>query len=223
MRILLAGAPGAGKGTQAALLADQLGVPHIASGDVVRRHIATGTPVGLAVRAAVAAGDLVPDNVIVDMLRPTIVLAGSRGGYVLDGFPRTLAQARSVDHVLGASGASIEAVVHLDVPDDVLVERLSARGRDDDSAAVIDHRLGVYRSQTLQMLEWFEQREQVMLVDGNGAVATVGDAIVRGMQEWLLRRRLASATLASRWAYRSHPETTVASRAMTPASGRSAL
>jgi ActR/RegA family two-component response regulator len=84
---------------------------------------------------------------------------------------------------------------------------------------VSDHRLGVYRSQTLQMLEWFEQREQVVLVDGHGAVATVGDAVVRGIQEWLLRRRLASA---NRWAYRSHPDATVASRAMTPASGRSA-
>jgi adenylate kinase len=123
LRILLAGAPGAGKGTQAARLADQLGVPHIASGDVVRRHMASGTLAGLAVRDAVAAGDLVPDNIIVDVLQPTIVLAGSREGYVLDGSPRTLAQAQSVDHVLGASGASIEAIVHLDVPDDVLIER----------------------------------------------------------------------------------------------------
>lgn len=192
MRALLAGAPGAGKGTQASLLARQLDVPHIASGDLVRDSITAGTPAGLAVRDAVARGDLVPDEVIVDILRPTLLLAGSRGGYVLDGFPRTVTQAEAVDSVFGASGASVEVVVHLDVPDPILTERLLARGRDDDSAAVIEHRLAVYREQTVPMLGWYARRQQLVVVDGTGAVSDVSTAIVRGMQEWLLRRRLAS-------------------------------
>jgi adenylate kinase len=192
MRVLLAGAPGAGKGTQAALLADQLHVPHIASGDLVRQSIAAGTPAGLAVRDAVARGDLVPDDVIIRILWPTLVPAGSRGGYVLDGFPRTAAQAAAMDRVFGASGASVEVVVHLDVPDDVLRERLLARGREDDTAAVIDHRLEVYRSRTLPMLDWYAQREQMVVVEGNAAVDDVSAAVVRGVQERRLRRRLVS-------------------------------
>jgi adenylate kinase len=192
MRVLLAGAPGAGKGTQAELLAYQLDVPHIASGDLVRENITAGTPAGAAVRDAVARGDLVPDEVIVEILRPTLLLAGSRGGYVLDRFPRTVAQAESVDAVFGATGASVEVVVHLDVPDDVLTDRLLSRGREDDSASVIEHRLAVYRSQTLPMLDWYAQRQQLVVVDGDAAVADVSTEIVRGMQEWLLRRRLAS-------------------------------
>jgi adenylate kinase len=192
VRILLAGAPGAGKGTQAALLAHQLDVPHIASGDLVRENVASGTPAGAAAGEAVASGDLVPDEVIVEILRPTLLLAGSRGGYVLDGFPRTVAQAETVEAVFGASGASVELVVHLDVPDDVLIERLLARGRDDDSASVIEHRLAVYRSQTLPMLHWYAQRQQLVVVDGHASVGDVSARVVRGMQEWLLRRRLAS-------------------------------
>jgi adenylate kinase len=192
MRVLLAGARGAGKGTQAVLLAYQLDVPHIASGDLVRQSIAAGTPAGAAAQDAVSRGDLVPDDVIVKILWPTLMVAGSRGGYVFDGFPRTAAQAAALDGVFGAGGASVEAVVHLDVPDDVLTERLLARGREDDTAAVIDHRLEVYRSQTLPMLDWYAQRQQMVVVDGDAAVDHVGAAVVRGLQEWRLRRRLAS-------------------------------
>jgi adenylate kinase len=192
MRVLLAGAPGAGKGTQAALLAHQLDVPHIGSGDLVRQSIAAGTPAGAAAQDAVTRGGLVPDDVMVKILWPTLVLAGSRGGYVLDGFPRTAGQAATMDRVFGTNGPSVEAVVHLDVPDGVLAERLLIRGREDDIAAVIDHRLEVYRSQTLPMLDWYAQREQLVVVDGDAAVDDVSAAVVRGLQEWRRRRRLAS-------------------------------
>lgn len=192
MRVLVAGAPGAGKGTQAALLAYELDVPHIASGDLVRESIASGTPAGVAVRDAAARGDLVPDDVIVDILRPTLLAAASRGGYVLDGFPRTLKQAEAMDELLGTSGLSIELVVHLHVPEATLTQRLVARGREDDGAAVIDHRLAVYRSQTVPMLDWFARFQKLVLIDGTGTVDAVSAAIIRDMQEWLLRRRLAS-------------------------------
>jgi adenylate kinase len=191
MRVLMAGAPGAGKGSQSAQLAHQLNVPHIASGDLVREHIAAGTPAGLAMQHAVARGDLVPEDMIVKIMRPTLLSAASRGGYVLDGFPRTLLQAELMDEVLG-SHLSVELVVHLHVPDATLTQRLLARGRGDDGAAVIDHRLAVYRAQTVPMLDWYARSEKLVLIDGTGTVEAVGAAVVRDIQEWLLRRRLAS-------------------------------
>lgn len=184
MKVLLAGAPGSGKGTQAALLADELQVPHITSGGLVRHEIAAGSPAGLAARRAVARGALVPDEVLVEVLRPALALAASRGGYVLDGFPRTVAQAETLGGVVTASGPPLDVVVHLDVPTAVLTERLLARGRADDDAAVIEHRLAVYRAQTLPMLDWYAQRQQLVVVDGDGPVEGVGAAVVKGLQEW---------------------------------------
>lgn len=192
MRILLAGAPGAGKGTQAALVSFELDVPHISSGDVVRETIASGAPAGAAVRDAVARGDLVPDEALVEILRPTLAAATSQGGYVLDGFPRTVAQAKALLDAGDAHDAALDVVVHLDVPDVVLIARLRERGRDDDTEAVIEHRLAVYREQTLPMLDWFEQRRQLVVVHGDAPVDAVHDAVVGGIQAWLLRRRLAS-------------------------------
>ncbi|MEX2291252.1 MAG: nucleoside monophosphate kinase [Mycobacteriales bacterium] len=159
MRVLVAGAPGAGKGTQAARLAYELGVPHIASGDLVRESMASGTAAGVAVRKAVARGDLVPDDVIVDILRSTLLLAASRGGYVLDGFPRTLKQVEAMQGMLETNGLLVELVVQLHVPEAALTQRLLARGREDDSATVIEHRLAVYRSQTVPMLDAYARAE----------------------------------------------------------------
>lgn len=197
MRVVLAGAPGAGTSTQAAVLAFQLDVPHIASGDLVRQSLQAGTPAGLAVRDAVARGDVVPDEVVLDVLEPTLLVAASRGGYVLDGFPRTVSPAQAMHETGAASGVPVEVVVHLDVPDEVLVERLLARGRSDDSQVVVEHRLEVYRQQTLPMLQWYERRGQLVTVDGDAKVPDVGAAVVRGVQELLLRRRIVLATSAA--------------------------
>ena len=116
MRLLLIGAPGAGKGTQAERIAERFGITHISSGDLLRQHMADGTRIGRAVQEYVRRGDLVPDGIIMDMLCKPVVAASASGGYVLDGFPRTVAQAQAAYRVAGDLGAAVQAAVYLEVP-----------------------------------------------------------------------------------------------------------
>lgn len=161
------GAPGAGKGTQGVRVAAHYGIAHISSGDLLREHITTGSSIGRAARGFVEGGDLVPDAVVLDMLRKPIVAASEQGGYVLDGFPRTVEQAVIAYDVAKDLGVEVQTAVHLDVPREELVRRLLARGRGtDDSRDVIEHRLAVYESKTLPMLDYYAQRETVVVVDG---------------------------------------------------------
>src|ERR1700734_1796347 len=146
MRLLLIGAPGSGKGTQAERLAERFNITHISSGDLLRQHVRDQTSIGQTIKAYVDAGDLVPDSVVLDMLRKPVVAAAESGGYVLDGFPRTVDQAKAAFEVAQALGAEVQAAVHLDVPRDELVRRLLAPGRGAaDTEEVIDHRLQVYQ------------------------------------------------------------------------------
>ena len=167
MRLLLIGAPGAGKGTQAELLAERLGITHISSGDLLRQHVRDSTTLGQTIRSYVDHGDLVPDGVVMDMLRKPVVAASETGGYVLDGFPRTVDQAKAAFAVAQPLGAEVQAAVHLDVPTDELVRRLLSRGRgSDDTEAVIEHRLQVYEESTVPLLEYYAGREWMFTVDG---------------------------------------------------------
>jgi adenylate kinase len=167
MRLLLIGAPGAGKGTQAGLLAARLGITHISSGDLLRQHVRDLTPLGQQVRAYVDKGDLVPDSLVMDMLRKPVVAAAKSGGYVLDGFPRTVQQAEASYAVVRELGVEVQAAVHLDVPAGELVRRLLARGRgSDDTREVIEHRLQVYQEMTVPLLEYYAGREWMFVVDG---------------------------------------------------------
>ena len=174
MRVLMIGAPGAGKGTQGARVAEHYGIAHISSGDLLRAHIANGSSIGRAARSYVERGDLVPDAVVLDMLRKPIVAASETGGYVLDGFPRTVEQAGIAYEVARGLGVEVQLAVHLDVPREELVRRLLSRGRGaDDSRDVIEHRLEVYERKTLPMLEYYTQREAVVVVDGGQPVDAV--------------------------------------------------
>jgi adenylate kinase len=167
MRLLLIGAPGAGKGTQAELLAKRLGITHISSGDLLRQHVRDSTTLGETIRSYVDHGDLVPDGVVMDMLRKPVVAASETGGYVLDGFPRTVEQAKAAFAVAQPLGAEVQAAVHLDVPTAELVRRLLYRGRgSDDTEAVIEHRLQVYEENTVPLLEYYAGREWMFTVDG---------------------------------------------------------
>lgn len=167
MRLLLIGAPGAGKGTQAAQLADRLGITHISSGDLLRRHVTEETSLGKAVQQYVSRGDLVPDQIVLDMLRKPIVAASESGGYVLDGFPRTVEQAQIAYETAKELGVAVQVAIHLDVPREELVRRLLARGRGaDDTQAVIEHRLEVYDEKTQPMVAYYAEREQLVTVDG---------------------------------------------------------
>src|SRR5215469_2414822 len=167
MRLLLIGAPGAGKGTQAGRLAERFSIAHISSGDLLRQHVKDQTSTGQTIKAYLDAGDLVPDSVVLDMLRKPVVAAAASGGYVLDGFPRTVEQAKAAFEAARPLGVAVQAAVHLDVPDEELIRRLLARGRgSDDTQEVIAHRLRVYREKTIPLLEYYAGREWMFAVDG---------------------------------------------------------
>ena len=167
MRLLLIGAPGSGKGTQAERLAQRYGITHISSGDLLRQHVREQTALGRQIQSYVDRGDLVPTGIVVDMLRKPVVAAVEAGGYVLDGFPRTVEQAQAAFPTAHALGAEVQAAVHLDVPRAELVRRLLARGRgSDDTQQVIEHRLQVYLDETVPLLDYYANREWMFAVDG---------------------------------------------------------
>ena len=182
MRLLLIGAPGAGKGTQAGRLAARFGIAHISSGDLLRQHVRENSSLGQLAASYVEKGDLVPDSVVMDMLRKP-VLASARG-YVLDGFPRTVEQAKASYAVVRTLGVEVQAAIHLDVPRPELVRRLLSRGRGaDDTEAVVDHRLSVYLERTVPLLEYYAGREWMFTVDGTRPASVVHEDIVQRIQK----------------------------------------
>ena len=184
MRLLLIGAPGAGKGTQAGLLARRFGIAHISSGDLLRQHVRDQTSLGQTIKSYVNHGDLVPDGVVMDMLRKPVVAAAKAGGYVLDGFPRTVEQAKASFPTAHALGAEVQAAVHLDVAREELVRRLLSRRRgSDDTEAVIEHRLQVYLEKTVPLLEYYAGREWMFTVDGARPPDAVHEEIIVRLQK----------------------------------------
>lgn len=192
MRLLLIGAPGAGKGTQAGAVADHFGIAHISSGDLLRDHVARGTSIGTAISDYVGRGDLVPDQTVLDMLRKPVVAASTAGGYVLDGFPRTVEQAQAAYLAARELGVAVQVAVHLDVPRSELIRRLLARGRGrEDTAEVIGHRLQIYERRTLPMLDYYGERERLVTVNGARPVREVTWSILVQLEQAqrALRRR----------------------------------
>jgi adenylate kinase len=182
MRLLLIGAPGSGKGTQATRIAEHFGITHISSGDLLRQHVRDNTPLGAMIRSFVEAGDLVPDAVVMDMLRKPVEAAAKAGGYVLDGFPRTVEQAETAYAVAKPLGAEVQIAIHLDVPTEVLVERMLARSRGaEDTRDVIQHRLEVFHEKTLPLIGYYANRESLVVVDGSLTVDEVTEQIVAGV------------------------------------------
>jgi adenylate kinase len=192
MRLLLIGAPGSGKGTQAVRIAEHFGVMHISSGELLRQHVAEQTTIGRTVTHYLERGDLVPDGIVMDVLRKPVIEASERGGYVLDGFPRTVQQARAAYLVARNLGVSVQAAVHLDVPREELLRRLLARrqeaGRADDTEEVINHRLEVYDDKTLPMLDYYARREKLVTVNGVRPVEEVTWSVIVQLQQ--VRRQL---------------------------------
>jgi adenylate kinase len=188
MRILLIGAPGAGKGTQAVRIAERFGITHISSGDLLRQHVTDGTRIGRAVQEYVSRGDLVPDAIIMDMLYKPVIAASANGGYVLDGFPRTVAQAEAAYKVAGDLGVAVQMAVFIEVPADELVRRLLARGRGaDDTEAVIAHRIAVFEEMTRPMLDYYAERERLVRVNGARPVTEVSWSIEVQLQRARVR------------------------------------
>lgn len=186
MRIVLLGAPGSGKGTQGKALAEHFGVRHVSTGDLLRAHIAQDTALGREAAAYVGRGELVPDDLMLQVAGDAVVEAASEGGYVLDGFPRTLAQAERAYEFAGQADATAEAVVYLAVPDDVVRERLAGRavgGRVDDAdASVIERRLQVFHDETGPLLDFYRNRGILVTVDAAPSPDEVTEAMLEAVK-----------------------------------------
>ena len=183
MRLLLLAAPGGGKGTQGERLASHFGVRHISSGDVLRAAAGDGSPAGREVAAFQQRGDLVPDQIVFDLLVPVVAAAAARGGYILDGFPRTVPQAVTAADIGARLDLTLDATIYLHVPEEVLVQRLLARARPDDSPDVIRHRLEVFTETTSPLIEYYRNRGILVEVDADQPPESITDEIVSRLPE----------------------------------------
>ncbi len=180
MRLVLVGPPGAGKGTQAVRLAERLDVPHISTGDLFRANLQQETPLGVEAKRYMDAGDLVPDSVTVAMVRDRLADPDVAKGFILDGFPRTVVQAGSLHEMLVERGEDLDAVVEMQVPVDLLVERLLARGRTDDTEEVIRRRQEVYLQETAPLLDHY--RDRLVSVDAVGSIEEITDRMAQALR-----------------------------------------
>ncbi|WP_018181036.1 adenylate kinase [Jongsikchunia kroppenstedtii] len=179
MRLVLLGPPGAGKGTQAELLRDALGIPHVSTGDLFRQNIGEGTELGLEAKKYMDAGDLVPSEVTVNMVRSRLAEPDAVNGFILDGFPRTTDQADSLEKILAEEQQTLNAVVSLEVDEDVVVKRMLARGRADDTEDVIRNRMQVYLAETAPLIAYYGDR--IRTVDAIGDIDEVHQRILRAV------------------------------------------
>jgi adenylate kinase len=182
VKLLLIGPPGSGKGTQGERLAARLGVEHIAAGDLLRAEVAVGSPLGLQVKDLIARGELVPDAVILSLLLPKVLQAAAAGGYLLDGFPRSVEQAKEARNLADQVDAGPDAVVYLDVPREELVRRILARarteGRADDNEQTVQHRLRVFDDATSPLIGYYRERGLLHVIDAAQDADAVTAAIL---------------------------------------------
>lgn len=188
-RLLIIGPPGAGKGTQAARIAERYGVPAISTGDIFRANIKGQTELGLQVQAIIKAGELVPDSLTNEIVRDRLHQEDAAGGFLLDGYPRNVEQVHALDGML--EGDSLDAVVLLKADTDEVVARLMKRaeieGREDDTEEVIRHRQDIYAEQTAPLIELFTERGILVSVDGLGAIDEVADRIASALDAQLAK------------------------------------
>ena len=173
------GPPGAGKGTQAERVAQRLGIPHISTGEMFRSHVSSGTDLGRRVKALMEAGEYVPDEITGQMLSGRLTESDCTGGFILDGFPRTLPQAELLDRLLADD--PLDRVVSLEVDSRVLLERMMTRGRADDTPETIRRRLDVYETQTAPLLDLYGRRGLVRTVEGSGRIAEISERIIEAL------------------------------------------
>jgi adenylate kinase len=185
MRLILLGPPGAGKGTQAARIGARYGIKQLSTGDMLRSAVAAGSEVGRMAKDIMARGDLVPDDVVVQIIAERIEQDDCRHGFILDGFPRTVAQAESLERLLEKRGMQLDAVVELGVDDMILIERIEKRAmetaggpRADDNADALKKRLDVYHAQTAPLVAFYRHKGLLRSVDGMAGVESVTNEII---------------------------------------------
>ncbi len=187
MRLILMGPPGAGKGTQARFIAERFGVPAISTGDIFRANVSNGTPLGVEAKRYMDAGEYVPDSVTNEMVRNRIAEADAEPGFLLDGYPRTLAQVQELDAMIADTGHCLDVVAVLTADQDVLVGRLLQRavieGRADDTEDVIRRRQEVYAEQTAPLIDVYRDRGLLVEVDGLGEVGEVTERIFAALAD----------------------------------------
>ncbi len=185
MRLVLLGAPGSGKGTQAAMLKAELRVPHISTGDLLRAAVKAGTPLGLRAKAVMEAGRLVSDEIVLGMLEERITEADAKNGFILDGYPRNVAQCEALEALLERIGQPLDIAVKLKVPSELIVDRIAGRaaaeGRKDDTPETVRERLRVYAEQTAPVAQHFDRLGRLRIVDGVGEVDVVFKRILAAL------------------------------------------
>jgi adenylate kinase len=180
IRLVFLGPPGAGKGTQAQRIAQEYGIPHISTGDILRNAVKEGTELGKLAKSYMDKGELVPDEVIIGIIRERLSQPDVKEkGFILDGFPRTLPQAEALDELLKELSMPLDRVVYLNVDDEEIVKRLLARGRTDDTEEVIRNRLKVYREQTAPLIDYYSEKCILVEIYGVGDI----DEITRKIKE----------------------------------------
>ncbi len=173
MRIVFIGPPGAGKGTQAERMIEKYSLAHLSTGDMLRAARDAQTDVGKKADEYMSSGQLVPDDIIVGVIQERLAQSDCQGGYLLDGFPRTIAQAEALDKMLADKGTPLDVVLELKVPEDELFQRLAGRGRADDTPEVIKQRLVAYRDQTSPLLDYYGKSGLLKSIDGLGTIEDI--------------------------------------------------
>lgn len=182
MRIVLLGAPGSGKGTQAVRLVEKLKLPHISTGDLLRRAVEAGTELGRKAKMVIDRGELVSDDIMLGLITQRLSSDDAKNGFILDGYPRNITQAKALDEILERQGQAMVEVLHIDVDADVLMQRIAGRaaeeGRSDDSEEVVRNRLRVYAEQTAPLVEYYAGKGILSRVLGEGTAEEVFQRIM---------------------------------------------
>ncbi|MDC8013355.1 adenylate kinase [Tahibacter soli] len=185
MRIVLLGAPGSGKGTQAAMLKVELNIPHISTGDLLRAAVKAGTPLGLKAKEVMDAGHLVSDEIVLGMLEERLEQADARAGFILDGYPRNLVQCEALEALLTRLRQPVDVALQLVVPNEMIVERLAGRaaaeGRKDDTPETVRKRLEIYEQQTAPVAGYYEKHGKLTVLDGVGELGDVFQRILSAL------------------------------------------